>query len=258
MTTPALPSPDGPQPALATAVDATAGRAAALALGLASFVRRRRIFHPYGAAFEALLTVEPVRTHGAALLDDPTTRPCAVRLSRGIGLPDGTQDVLGIAVRVLDDQGAIHQDLLFATVAGHGAAARHVLAPSPSFGHRPFSTILPYRTRQSMVVLTMHAREPAARGLGTLEASAHAFEAGDLTFELRATEPGADGAAVGWLRASRRLSGEQSEDLCFNPFRAADDLQPAGTLNALRRRAYAASQAARPRGGGWSGRPARS
>lgn len=218
------------------AVDATAGRLAVGAFGLASLVRRRRIFHPYGVAFEGCLHVDPATPQGARLLDEPGERACVLRLSRGVGLPEGRPDILGVALRVGD------QDLLFATVLGTTGPGRHVLAPARSFADRPLSTVLPYRTRDGLVVLTLQAREPDARGLQTLDASAAAVEAGRLTFALQAGS-----SAIGVLAATRRLSAEESEALRFNPYHAADDLQPAGSLNALRRRAYRASQAARHR-----------
>jgi hypothetical protein len=227
---------DAPPAGIPQAVDATAGRLAAGAFGLASLIRRRRIFHPDGIAFEGAVHVDPDGLHGARLLDEPGEHRCVLRISRGVGLPDGRPDVLGVAVRV---EG---QDLLFATVLAATGAGRHVLAPARSFADRPLSTILPYRTRDGLVVLTLRSREPDARGLQTLEASAKAIETGRLTFAL-----GAGSSTVGHLSATRRLSAEESEALRFNPFHAADDLQPAGGLNALRRRAYKASQAARSR-----------
>jgi hypothetical protein len=226
---------EAPPAGIPHAVDATAGRLAAGALGLASLIRRRRIFHPDGIAFEGSLHVDPHELQGARLLDEPGEHRCVLRISRGVGLPDGKPDVLGVAVRV---EG---QDLLFATVLASEGPGRHVLAPARSFADRPLSTILPYRTRDGLIVLTLQAREPDARGLQTLEASAKAAEAGRLTFALRAGS-----APIGHLSATRRLSAEESEALRFNPFNAADDLQPAGGINALRRRAYKASQAARP------------
>lgn len=226
---------DAPPAGVPRVVDATAGRLAAGALGIASLVRRRRIFHPDGIAFEGTLHIDPDEPHGARLLDEPGDRPCTIRLSRGVGLPEARPDILGVAVRVGE------QDLLFATVLAATGPGRHVLAPARSFADRPLSTILPHRTRDGLVVLTLGAREADARGLQTLEASAKAAESGRLTFALRAGS-----TDIGYLTGSRRLSAEESETLRFNPFHAADDLQPAGSINALRRRAYRASQAARP------------
>lgn len=245
--TPDASRPDEPAAGVTALVDATAGRVAAAAFAAGSFLRQRRIFHPDGIAFEATLTVDPQRRHGARLLDEAAEHRCTVRLSRGVGLPEGTQDVLGVALRVHPQepaQGA--QDLLFASVLGDSPVTRHVLAPAPTFGHRPLSTILPHRTQLGLVSLTLHAREPDARGLSTMEAAGEAFQAGRLTFELRATTPREAPMAVGHLQGGRRISREDGESLRFNPFNATDDLQPAGSLNALRRRAYRASQTARP------------
>jgi hypothetical protein len=260
----ALPPIDAAPRGWPAVVDATAGRAAAALVGAASFIRGRRIFHPHGAAFVATLAIEPGRSHGAHLLDEAGPRACTVRLSRAIGLPEGTADIWGVAIRVdqavrggADGPGAPEvQDLLFASVRDDDAIGRHVLVRSPSFGHRPLSTILPYRTRTGLVTLSLQA-QATARGLSTLQASADAFEAGRLAFTLRVTPVGEETSRVGELTADRRLSQQEADGLRFNPFHAADDLQPAGAVNALRRRAYGASQAGRGHRG-WAAEAARS
>src|SRR5829696_1090514 len=169
------------RPALLRAVDAAAGSLAGVGFAALSFARRRRIFHPDGVAFHARLAVVPPRPFGAALLDERRDRRCLVRLSQGAGLPDGVPDILGVAVRVLDDDASMAaQDLLFATVLGDGHVARHVLAPASSFADRPFSTVLPYRTGSGLVVLTLRpVVSGETGGVGALEDAARAFGAGD-------------------------------------------------------------------------------
>jgi len=238
-----------PSSSLQRAVDATAGRAAAAALGAASFLRQRRIFHPDGVALEATLTISPERRSGSRLLDDPGEHACIVRLSRGIGLPETSPDVMGVAIRVRTE--GVEQDLLFASVAGDGPVGHHVLAPAATFASRPLSTVLPYRTSTSLLTLLLKVPEPDARGLSTLDASAQAFGRGSLTFELQAEVRGDGRSSVGRLTGRRLLRKEAAEDLRYNPFNAAHDLQPAGGFNAMRRRAYRSSQSGRPTTG-WS------
>src|SRR5688572_10410885 len=99
---------------LARASDALAGPLAAGVFGTLSAVRRRRIFHPYGRAFDA--TVDLVGLPGLApsVLSSSGRQRAIVRLSRGVGVPETLPDLLGVAVRLLDvgDDEPVHQDLL--------------------------------------------------------------------------------------------------------------------------------------------------
>lgn len=223
--------------------DHVVGRVAASVLAAGSRLRATRVFHPDGVAFAAELTVPGGAGLGPRLLDEPAIVPCVARLSRGIGLPTDLPDVLGVAVRTLGD--AAQQDLLFASVLGDGGAGRHVLAPSRRWGDRPLSTILPYRVAGAgLVTFVLH---PDAEGVspGTLDDAASAFEIGALTFALTAVRPSGHAVPVGRLTGGPRLPAAEGQALRFNPFNAAKDLQPAGLVNALRRRSYAASQDAR-------------
>ncbi len=225
-------------------VDATAGRVAAALFGVASRVRHRRSLHPDGAGFEATLTVDPARSFGCRLLDTPREHRCVVRLSRAIGLPERRRDILGLAVRVLDDHGETVQDLLFSSVAGDGRVARHVLSPARQFAGPPLSTIAPYRTPEALLTLIARGGSTEPERTTTLEQAAEAFADHVLVFALQARTDGTM-TGLGYVCADRRLSPEETEALRFNPYHAAADLQPAGLVNALRRRAYAASQRGR-------------
>lgn len=204
-------------------VDATAGRAAAAVFAAASFMRRKRSLHPRGEAYDASFHV-PARAEptGAALFDTPGARRCLVRISRGAGLPPPFPDVHGVAVRVPDAYGpGRHQDLLFATTAGRGAVTRSVLAPTFTPDVGTYSTVLPFRV---------------GRRRGRL--GAVAVEGGfvlDLEHEPLAT-----------VVLGERLPEDEADALRFNPYTTGGGIEPAGVLNALRRRAYAASQDARP------------
>src|SRR3982750_2638745 len=110
-------------------VDDTAGVGAGLTFG----PPRRRGFHPVGTAFEASLDLDGRSRYDVPLLDERGRRPCVVRLSRGIGLPDGAPDINGLAIRVLDAHGpGHHQDFLLAS-SGVGLLSRHALVPAASY-----------------------------------------------------------------------------------------------------------------------------
>lgn len=200
-------------------VEATGGVASALVFGAASAVRRRRVFHPTGDAYEARLTVDGPLVPDVPLLAEPATRPCVVRLSRGLGLRPSLPDVLGLAVRVLD----VGQDLLLVT-----SVARHVIVPSGGVEGRRYSTILPYRAGDRTVV-----------------AGAVPLGGGAFAIEL-AGVPTGDWSHVATLRLGERLPAKESEALRFNPANAGGGLEPVGVLQTLRRLAYAGSQAGRP------------
>lgn len=235
--------PRPPATLLETLADTAAGRVAARVLAAGSRLRGTRVFHPDGVAFTGELTIPGGAGLGPRLLDEPAVVPCTVRLSRGVGLPAGTPDILGVAMRTGGD--GTPQDLLFATVLGDGGAGRHVLAPSRRWGDRPLSTILPYRAAGAgLVTLVLHP-ETAGDRPRLLGEAASAFGTGALTFALSAVRPSGAAVAIGRLTGGPRLAPAEGEALRYNPFNAADDLQPAGLVNALRRRSYTASQQAR-------------
>lgn len=208
--------PLGPLTPLA---EATGGVASAAVFGLASAVRRQRIFHPIGAAYEATLVVDGGVVIGAPLLDVKTSRPCIVRLSRGIGLPESMPDILGIAIRVLD----LEQDLLLVT-----SAARVAIVPATTVEARRYSSIVPFRAGDRTVLV-------GARPLGALQ---FALEVSDLL--------GGGWSHVGTLRLGEQLPAEVSEGLRFNPANAGGGVEPVGVVQSLRRLAYLGSQAGRP------------
>src|SRR5215218_9377927 len=105
-----------PAPAVAfPALEETAGRASATTFARLSALRRRRVFHPYGASFTGTLTVDGRHDprFGSLLLDTSAECECIVRFSRGAGMPEPLPDILGMAVRILGrDEASSFQDLL--------------------------------------------------------------------------------------------------------------------------------------------------
>jgi len=204
----------------------TAGAAAAVLFGALSAVRRRRIFHPVGTAYDATLEVHG-GSRGAVLLDEPAVRPCIVRLSRGGGLREPLPDVLGIALRVPDAYGpGAHQDLLLAT-AGTGPVLRSVLGFRRSTDAGHYSSVLPYRIGDSYAYVGARPLSPSR-------------------FSLEVAAPLGDWTEVGLIQLGRSWDQTASDALRFNPFCTGGGIEPVGVVQTLRRRAYAASQAARP------------
>ncbi len=82
------------------------------------FARGKRVVHPVGAAFEAVMVVDPDPPDivEGTVLGRPGTYAAIARLSRGFGMPLRWPDVHGVAIRILDADGAgATQDLLVAT-----------------------------------------------------------------------------------------------------------------------------------------------
>ncbi|HVM10603.1 MAG TPA: hypothetical protein VM345_19240 [Acidimicrobiales bacterium] len=233
-------------------VDAIAAPTIGVALGAASFARRARVFHPDGAAFQATIELDGGRPAvGACALTGPGRHRAVIRLSKGIGLPGATPDILGFALRILDAHGSgSHQDLLLVTSAAP-AVGRHLILPARDFGGGFYSSILPYRDGDDLLLFAI--RPLWADGVDLDEMSSARFAdveehltAGRLRFELLAADLTGPWQPVGTIDVGRRLSEAEQEALRFNVFNTGESLRPAGVINAMRRSVYRASQTARP------------
>ncbi|MDQ3986638.1 MAG: hypothetical protein M3280_09095 [Actinomycetota bacterium] len=213
-----------------------AGLSAATFAGL-SAARGKRFFHPTGEVLGGQITFQETSLG----LPFDGIHPVIARLSRGIGLPQSAPDVLGLAVKIPDD----NQDLLFAT-SGESAVTRHLLLPAGGFFSMPYSTILPYELHGRLIVFGAKADDDLREmsraelaDLGPLVAT------GRLRFELTV---GGAGTSEHQTFASLVLDESHGDSVSFNPWNTHPDLHPAGGLNRLRRDSYRSSQAARPDG----------
>ena len=237
--------PFRPVGAATPVVEATAGAAAAAVMGAASAVRRKRIFHPDGVAFDATLQVTGAG-HGVALLDEAGRHDCIVRLSRGVGFPSAVPDFLGLALRVPDAHGpGDHQDLLLVS-SGDRPVLRHALVPVRSFDHGRYSSLVPYEVGGRKVVFgarRLSADGPEPLQLDTLRERA----AGDgIRFALELAEPSGDWEPIGVVELGAAWSDEDGDALRFDPANTGGGIEPVGLVQTVRRLAYRASQAARP------------
>ncbi|WP_238439572.1 hypothetical protein [Microbacterium sp. JZ31] len=85
-------------------------------------------------------------------IDDVRGKPVEVtaRLSRGVGLPDNLPDVLGLALRLHDNDR--HADVLLSST-GIGFPFRFVLVPRRSATGATFGSLLPYRSSRGPVLI---------------------------------------------------------------------------------------------------------
>lgn len=228
-------------------VEATAGTISAVAFGVASLLRRARVFHPEGVAFAATFTSSGPRgePHGAPLLDEPGRHDAVVRFSRGVGLPESVADILGLAIRITDAHGdGAHQDLLLVTSSA-APGARHALVPTRTFLHPRWSTVLPYRLGGRRVVF---GARPLRTGgdITRLDHLADELESGRLRFAIDVADVTRPWTEVGVLTMTAMLPDDEAESLRFNPANTGGGIEPTGVLQAVRRLAYRGSQAARP------------
>lgn len=226
-------------------VEATAGAAAAVVMGAASALRRKRVFHPDGVAFAGNVQVTGAH-HGAPLLDEAGKYDAVVRLSRGVGLPRAFPDFLGLALRITDAHGpGDHQDLLLVS-AGDRPVLRHTLVPVRGFDHRRFSTLLPYEVGERRVVF-------GARVLGEggpvplqLEDLRDRAASTGLRFALELAGASGDWEPIGVIDVDAPLSEDDGDALRFDPGHTGGGIEPVGVVQTVRRLAYRASQTGRP------------
>ncbi|WP_306360765.1 phosphodiesterase [Nocardia sp. CC227C] len=106
----------------------------------AARVRDARVFHPIGLPLTgALHAVDGTYKQLLGSAD----RPVLARISKGVGLPDGVPDVLGLAVRVLDRHDR-PWDLAPATT-GTGALSRFLITPALGWSSAYYGSLMAYR-----------------------------------------------------------------------------------------------------------------
>ncbi|GGH38637.1 hypothetical protein [Microbacterium album] len=124
-------------------------------------IRHPRPIHPHGLVLTGQATwIRDAAPSGIGWIDDARGTPVEVtaRLSRGVGLPDRLPDVLGLALRLHDDDGG-HADVLLAST-GIGFPFRFVLVPRRSATGATFGSLLPYRSARGPVLICARSVPP--------------------------------------------------------------------------------------------------
>jgi hypothetical protein len=211
---------------MSRATSEAAATAAGLAMGALAAVRRGKAVHPQGDVYEATLRVTGAAhaPRDASLLARPGEHRAIVRFSRSLGVPRPLPDLLGLSLRVLDAYGRDrHQDLLLVTSIDR-PVLRHVFVPARGIADRVYSSSLPYRAGHDQFVV------------GAVPISERRFHLAVAPLTGKGSfQPVAE------IRLGARLD-DVADALRFNPFNTGGGLEPAGRLNALRRRAYPMSQ----------------
>ena len=224
-------------------------RAAGAALGTVlapvaatiGFARGKRVVHPIGAAFEAVVVVDPRPPDIVAgtVLGRPGTYAAVARLSRGFAIPLRWSDVHGIAIHIFDADGAgATQDLLLAT-SKRKTSGRDATAVTPRY-ERVFSSMLHLRSPGGELVARAWPVQEMPH-----DATVHAGVAGEWQFTIGVAPPGGEFVPAAHLTLGSPLSREATEALTFNLSNDGGGLEPVGLLNHARPIVYRASQAGR-------------
>ena len=210
-------------------------------------VRRGKAFHPDGVVYDAHLSIagDPAAPQAAELLSRRGEHRAIARFSRAVGLPRPMPDLLGLSLRVPDAYGpGRHQDFLLVTSADY-PVLHHIFLPARDVQQRPYTSSLPYRTKNNLFLIGAVAQpsSPRASGRNEFERLEAAASTGRLAFDIAVAPLAGRFRPVGTLRIGRRLPHEL-DALRFNPWNTGGGIEPAGWLNGARDRAYKLSQGA--------------
>lgn len=225
----------------------------ATAMQVGSSIRGARIFHPDGIAQRVRVTIRPTDEDpdagelGVALLDRPGTYEGVARFSRGASLPEPLPDVLGLAVRIVDAHGpGQDQDILVGSSL-ELPVGRELLLPTVGFRGTTLSSVLPYRLGHAGTYwLGARISDPTGAPLVRLSSLRAAIDAGEASLTLRHARRFGPWRTFADVTFVEDLPQDEADALAFNvDANTGGGLEPAGFFQALRRHAYAASQAVR-------------
>lgn len=212
--------------------------AVALPFRAISALRGARSLHPHGVRAKARWTIH--RSHAlagdASVLSSGATLDGVARLSRSVGLPEVVPDILGVAVRLGD------QDLLFASTLDV-PVVHHFFLPSPGWFAQPYCTCLPLDAGGGAMVVGLLAPPRAPRIDGSLEAIREQVAA-RVSFAIALAAPLGRFEPIGTLELFAPFE-DSEEALRFNVHNAGGGLRPVGLVNRLRDEAYRASRRGR-------------
>lgn len=126
---------------------------------LIQFFRRGRPVHPAGLSLVGELERPGSgERSGIAWLDEPGKGTVRARLSRGLGLPESLPDIVGLALRVVDNEGSC--DVLLATT-GLSRPGRFLVLFRRRIDKAAFGSLMPYRGPLGPVLLAAKPLAPA-------------------------------------------------------------------------------------------------
>jgi hypothetical protein len=204
-------------------------------------VRHPKPIHARGVVLTGALTWHGrTELSGLRWIDEPPSHRRAVtaRVSRSIGLPPQLPDIVGLAVRIDDDDG--FADLELAST-GFGVPSRFWLVPHRSPSRARFTVLLPYRTARGAVLIAARTLTPQDLPAQTALLSQR-LDVEPWRLRLYWARPGGRWRAFADLEL-RHPGGSIDADLRFDAVR--HPLPGAGTydwVRALRQPAYRRAQ----------------
>jgi hypothetical protein len=220
------------------------GKATGLVFRPLSALRRAKSVHPHGLVFEATLMIDGAADASSApLLSVPAEHPAIIRFSRSAGLPRPLPDVVGAAIRIPGPHGPRRpQDFLLVTSIDR-PVMHHLLVPVLDAQQLSYSSLLPYRVGDDLLLVGLEPRVDAPHPLGRdiEERLIRAAATGRLVFDFSVACLGGRFRRIGELRIGRKLPQDMN-GLRFNVWNTGGGLRPATFLNGMRRTAYPESQ----------------
>jgi hypothetical protein len=192
-----------------------------------------RVFHAAGVAYKAT-----IRENGVS-------KPAIVRFSRGGASKPGQPDILGVAVKSLEN----NQDYLMVTAKSVVGFGTRVPQKKGSFDRQYVSSLLSFKAGglrgPLTAILPLGMKTPIdldAPGVGSKTRQ---------TFDIVITQGGVlrplktKSLADVTVHFDEPLSPAESKGLRFTPFHDGGGVRPVGIINWLRKAAYRGSQAGR-------------
>jgi hypothetical protein len=229
-----------------------AGWLGAPAFGLISALRHTRTFHPAGVVLRASVEPLPEIDPHLRALGELLRGPALVRFSTAIWKRGQERvDALGCAVRFRDSDEATaeaspgDQDLLFATMRSPWTMALAPLATRVhDFLSNQYFAVAPFDVPGlGRVKWKLAPEHPGVPGASRRERLLESVDRGQATLLLEVRRTWSMRYVPVARLVLRELVTVDQEALRFSPFRTGRDIEPRGFVHALRRGAYAGSQA---------------
>lgn len=149
---------------------------------------------PFTSGVLAIGTVERSDDYGLPVRSGPVV----ARISKALGLPGGTRDVAGLALRLPTDTGE-PWDLLMTTAGGPGTWQRRMPRTTGDWLLADFSSLTPFEhERRRWWVRARCATSLPAQGL-SLDTIVEALHGGGVEFSLTQAASGRPFHSLGWL-----------------------------------------------------------
>ncbi|PYE14939.1 hypothetical protein DFR67_11113 [Williamsia limnetica] len=187
---------------------------AGLPIKAGAALRGARLFHPNGV----LATGTIIRTASDGVGLPVETGPVLARLSKGVGIPGGLPDVVGLAIRMEPHAGdSTPWDLLLASALGGSGWRKTIPFPARSLGSAVLSTLQPLdHDGSSWWLRATLATRPDGYN-PSLSEIAHGIDNGGLVFEIEQTQGHTPFLPLARVELTAAASDSEHPDIGFDP-----------------------------------------